>query len=365
MFDESSKKIYSYSEGDEYDIINLLKICFKEWNLYEDPINYWKWKWIDAPGGYNIIFIKQDEKIVAITHIMYLKTKVGNSILKTSYSDDLATHPDYRGKGLYKELRDLIDNEEPSKGSKIIFSINTHPATIYSNLKRGRVVIPYKIEQMTLIKKTYLHFKKLNLNHSTLYSIGFSLFKLLNIIRNIFKGFKHDINNNYRINKITHFDNKYDDFWDIIKEDYLLIGLKNSEFLNWRYSDIRGGNHKIYEISDNDKILGFMILEIRDNNGYKTGYILELLSLKDREDVIIHLLENLKKEMLELEINTINFKTTSKKMIKLLDKFGFIKMPFTKEFQAMYKFIDSDEEKIIFLTAQPDEIYWGYGNYFL
>ena len=59
---------------------------------------------------------------------MYLETKIGSSILKTSYSDDLATHPDYRGKGLYRELRDLIDNEEPKRGSKIIFSIRMNTA---------------------------------------------------------------------------------------------------------------------------------------------------------------------------------------------------------------------------------------------
>jgi hypothetical protein len=105
-----------------------------------------------------------------------------------------------------------------------------------------------------------------------------------------------------------------------------------------------------------------MVLEIREKGGYKTGYILELLSLKNREDVIVSLLKNLKN--LNLDINIINLKTTSKKLMRLLEKLGYIKMPFTKEFQAMYKFIDSDKEKQIFLTAKPDEINWGYGDYF-
>lgn len=363
MFSEATKKILFYSEGDEHEIVNLLKLCFEEWNRYKDPFNYWKWKWIDSPNGYTIIYIKHDEKIVAITHIMYLETKIGNSLLKTSYSDDLATHPDYRGKGLYKELRDLIDNEEPKRGSEIIFSINTHPATIYSNFKRGRSVIPHKIEQMTLIKNPFLHFKKINLKYSRLYACGFSLYKLLNSICNIFKGFKYD--NIYQITKITHFNKRYDVFWDNIKEDYKVIGVKDSKFLNWRYSDKRGGDHYIYEISEKNNILGLMVMEIRNNNGYKTGYILELLTLKDRIDIMVNLMENLKEEMLKLEINTINFKTTSKMMIRLFKNFGFIRMPFTKEFQAMYKFIDSDKEKLIFLNAEPDEIYWGYGNYFL
>jgi hypothetical protein len=162
-----------------------------------------------------------------------------------------------------------------------------------------------------------------------------------------------------------NFDNKYDIFWDNIKEDYVFIDVKNTSFLNWRYSDKRGGNYHIYEIAVKNNVLGFMVLQIRDDSGYKTGYILELLSLKNREDVIINLVIHLKKEMSKLDINVINFKTTSKKMINLLEQFGFIKIPITKEYHAMYAFIDSDAEKQIFLTTKPEEVYWGYGNYFL
>lgn len=365
MSEEANKEIYLYSEGDEYEIVDLLKLSFNEWNQYKDPLNYWKWKWINAPNGYNIVYIKLDDKIVAITHIMYIETKVGNSILKTSYSDDLATHPDYRGRGLYKKLRDLIDNGEPKKGSKIIFSINTHPATIYSNLKRGRSIIPYKIEQMSLINNPHLHFKKINSNHIIIYSIGFNVIKILNKFINMLQSLKYDSREKYKIIQINKFDHRYDEFWNKIKDNYSLIGVKNSKYLNWRYADERGGVYKIYEISENDNILGFMVLQIRDNDEYKTGYIIELLSLKTRDDVLIDLLDNIKKEMKKIDINTINYKTTSTKMIKLVEKFGFIKMPFTKEFQAMYKFIDSDQEKEIFLKAEPDEIYWGYGDYFL
>lgn len=353
--------IHSYNKGDEYDIVNLLELSFDEWKEHADPLNYWNWKWIDSPNGFNIIYTKLDEKIVAVTHIMYIKLKVGNSILKTSYSDDLATHPDYRGRGLYKDLRDLIDNEEPKKGSKIIYSVNAHPATIYSNLKRGRSVLPHKIEHMVLVKNPYLHFKKLNLKYNIIYSIGFYFLKYMNSLRNLFNGLKYK-NNFNQIKKISDFDERYDVFWEEIKDDFIFINLKNSEFLNWRYGDKRGGNFQIYEVSKNDQVLGFMVLEIRDKGGYKTGYILELLSLKNREDVIVSLLKNLKD--INLNINIINLKTTSKKLMKLLEKFGFIKMPFTKEFQAMYKFIDSDKEKQILLTAKPDEINWGYGDYF-
>jgi N-acetylglutamate synthase-like GNAT family acetyltransferase len=363
MSSEVLKKFYS--EGDEYDIINLLKLCFDEWKRNKDPLNYWKWKWIDAPGGFNIIVSKQNEKIVAVTHIIYLENKIGDSILKTSYSDDLATHPDFRGKGLYKELRDLIDNEEPKKGSKIIFSVNTNPITIKTNLKRGRSILPHKIEHMVLINNPSLHFKKINIKYNFLYSTSFKFLKLLNNLSNIFKSVKYGNNNAYQIKQITNFDNKYDIFWDNIKKDYLIISVKNSRFLNWRYSDKRGGDYRIYEIFEKNNVLGFTVLEIRDNNGYKTGYILELLSLKNREDVINAVIQHLKNEMLKLDINILNLLTTNKKMIKLLEQFGFIKMPFTKELKAMYKFIDSDTEKQIFLTAQPDEIYWGYGNYFL
>ncbi len=353
-----------YSEGEEYEIVDLLKLCFDEWKLYEDPVSYWKWKWVYTPNGYTIIISKQGDRIVAVTQIMYLETKLGNSIMKTSYSDDLATHPDFRGKGLYKELRDLIDSEEKKKGSKIIFSINTNPITINTNLKRGRVILPHTIEHVALINDTSLHFKKSNIKHDALYSTSFKFLQLLNNITNVFNIKKYERSDSYQIKQITSFDKKYDIFWDKIKEDYKFISIKNSSFLNWRYSDKRGGNNHIYEIVENGAVLGFAVLEVRDRGGYKSGYVLELLSLKNRDDVILNLAQHLKKEMSKLDVNIINFKTTSNKTIKLLEQKGFIKMPFTKEFKAMYKFIDSDIEKEIFLTTKPDEVYWGYGNYF-
>jgi hypothetical protein len=354
---------FFYSEGDEYEIVSLLKLCFPEWKRLKDPVSYWKWKWVNSPNGYTIIYIRQNNKIVSITHIIYFGIKVGDSILQTSYSDDLATHPDYRGQGLYKELRSLVDNEESKKGSKIIYSVNTNPITIKINLRRGRSVLPYKIKHVVFIKNAFMHFKKINVKYNVLYSIGFNFLKLFNSFSNMFKNIKNNNMQLYQVRQINNFDHKYDVFWNSIKKDYKFIGEKKTDFLNWRYSD-KGGNYQIYEVSEENKILGFMVLEIRDDNGYKIGYILELLSLKNRDDVMMHLVNHLEKERFKYDINVIYYKTTNRDMIKLLNQFGFIKMPFTKEFQAMYKFIDSDREKQIFLMAKSNEIYWSTGDYF-
>jgi hypothetical protein len=69
-------------------------------------------------------------------------------------------------------------------------------------------------------------------------------------------------------------------------------------------------------------------------------------------------------EMRDLGVNILNFKTTSNEVIKLLEGVGFIRMPYTKDFQAMYTFLNADAAKKHFLAAGSDEIYFGYGNYF-
>jgi hypothetical protein len=353
-----------YSEGDEIEIIELLNLCFREWKQYKDPLNYWKWKWLDVPNGATIVIVKKDEKIIAVSHRMYPYVKVGDSELMSGYGDDFATHPDYRVKGLFKELQNFTEAEGEKRGCKLIVSVNSNPITIKNNIKRGRLLLPYKIEHMVLIKDVRLHFQKAGIKHSKIFYLIFSILKILNKISSKFSSFNSNVQDIGVVSRSSHFDDRYDVFWNKIKGSYKLINVKDKQFLNWRYADKRGGNYLIYEVADGSELLGYTILEVRDKEGYKSGNIMELLSLPGREDVLITLINALKAEIPGLGINSLNFKTTSKSASKLLESLGLIRMPYTKDFQAMYGFFESDVEKDAFLSARSDEIYFGYGNYF-
>ncbi len=55
------------------------------------------------------------------------------------------------------------------------------------------------------------------------------------------------------------------------------------EYLNWRYSDRRGGDYILKEAIEGERALGYVVLRV---NGYQekypVGYIVDLLALPGR-----------------------------------------------------------------------------------
>jgi hypothetical protein len=326
--EKNSRKIQglivrTYNKGDEEQIVDLLKISFKEWEKRKNAIDYWKWKYQDSPLGHLIEIGEKDNKIIGVGHDIIFNFKIFDTIKLVKYGDDSATHPKYRGMGIYNILSNFTEKLRFENNIKMHYSITTNPIIYKTGIKDNRTYFPFTLSHFIKIKNINYHLKNINYKHPRLFKTGFLLLKLINLIKfNNIQSKNRKID--YDIIQITEFNKKFDIFWEKIKNDYDFITEKNSQYFNWRFNHIFG-KYIIKSAIKNNEIIGFIISEIINDGDYTEAYILDIITLKERLDVATNLLNDACKQLTSLGVNTIHIKLIqNSRYFDLLKKLGFI-----------------------------------------
>lgn len=361
--EDTGYNVRLYEPGDEEAIIELLKTSFPEWKEIESPIDYWKWKYIENPHGSDIVVADLEGIIVGVVHRLNLNIKIDEKTL-SNYGDDVTVHPDHRKKGIYKNM--INYTEELSKEQKIVlnFGISISDYTVSIAEREGYVFFPFTISHMLQIRDVRTHFKKRPVENNLLAIFGFSMLKLLNRIKNSLK--QTELQYKFRIENISGFDERINGFWKKIKEDYQFIIEKKLEYLNWRYFDPRSSNKGRYFVKQAEKqkkILGFIVLEMKEKDDYLEGYVVDLLAHPSRIDVARKLLEEACMFFQKSNVNVVHYRVVQNHPYQaLFRELGFIEVP--SKFLMSYKMFQEKEKKKIINESCPSQIYFNYGDYF-
>jgi GNAT superfamily N-acetyltransferase len=290
-----------YQSGEEKDIVELLSLAYETYRKLENPLDYWKWKFQDTPLGSIIRVAKLDDKIVGVGHGLLFNIKIGEEILLGHNSVDVATHPDYRGMGVFSRINELNQKVREEKGAKFVYSISSNPIIINRrNLSAEHAVFPRVISYMIRIRdvdkhlknrpvtNTYLK-KRLTTNPS-LIGLGYRSLETINKLRKIVKK-DEGSQNDFNIEEVKKFDPRIDAFWGRVKDGCSFILEKDQRFLNWRYCDPRGGEFQIFQAIQGGDVLGFIILQTICDDGYAECFIMDMLTLSERYDVATALMQ--------------------------------------------------------------------------
>ena len=284
-----SYSIHKYQPGDEEDIVNFLVEAFDGWPHFDlqcPPVDHWRWKFIDNPQKLTVATLAKSEgRIVGCLHGLPQRLKIGDQMFLSCQGVDAATHPDFRGIGVYSKLRkyklELIRNT----AINFYFVVSAHPLLIDKNKREGRPALPFILEHMVRIRDIDLHLKKVSSERSLVKKYGYHALRTINRIKGSAK-IPIKIHDGFKVTEIDRFDHKMDGFWSSVFAHYKLIVQRDRDYLNWRYCDPRGGKYDIRVAEADGRILGYMVLRV--NNyipDYPTGYIVDLMALPDRPDV--------------------------------------------------------------------------------
>lgn len=69
----------------------------------------------------------------------------------------------------------------------------------------------------------------------------------------------------WRIEEVTHFDERFDDLWSEVKDRYPVIVERSSKYLNWRYAEHPEARYSSFTILRQDRPLGFIVLDIKEH----------------------------------------------------------------------------------------------------
>jgi GNAT superfamily N-acetyltransferase len=287
MKDLNGITVRKYQKGDEESIVELLDLVFNGWpkiDLESSALDHWKWKYNDRPmNGLEAAVALDNGRIIACLGSPNVNLKINEETYLCEPRADLAVHPDYRGKGVW---RAMVDSWVENKWSpKIIgYNVSTTSEVVGRAKKTKATQFPSQIKQYSRINDIDAYLKAKKIPQYLAKKIGYLGLSSLSKARNF--GRKR-VKSNYSVKTVTSFDDRVNQLWEEVKKSYDLVVERRQEYLNWRYSDPRGGNYTIRILEDGDRLLGYSVYRINKYNpDYPEGYIVDLTCVKENEVVV-------------------------------------------------------------------------------
>ena len=275
--------IREYREGDERGILELTEVVH---GLVPDKaawMKWWKWLYKQCPAGDAIIGIAESNgRIIGHRAIVPMAFKVKDNIITSALTVEIMVHPDYQGKGIYtalaNEMLDQVDKTDiilsigfPNERS---YPIGTQKLGFFAPTPLKIMILPLNLEN---IISRFITMKLLVKIGSI---IGKPFFNL------IFRARKSPRIENLLIKEVLSFDDRFDEFWNRISADYEIIGVRNKEYLNWRYVNTPDIKYTIHVAEKNEQVVGYIVLRYGRTGNIVSGYIFDLVVLKAQQDVI-------------------------------------------------------------------------------
>jgi hypothetical protein len=294
-----------YKHGDEKGILELLDHAFNGWpKLNVDPLSYWRWKYVDSPYWKNDIAVAlHGDQIIGCKHSVYLKLKVGESILDCTLGSDMAVHQDYRSRGVSNELSSQSSGKKMKIGYDISYFVTSNPMLIKKYWGQ-RVTLPQEVAVYVLIKDVDKQINNMPMKRPLLKKIGYKGVTVVNRISRRLGNEKQPYVGVVR--KVKGFDERIEGLWEKTAPHYDFIVRRDAQYLNWRCADPRAGQHEIWLAEEDDQVLGFCVVYInRYREKYPVAYVMDLICFPDRGDVVSALLGEVVKFFDDSDCNLI------------------------------------------------------------
>lgn len=242
--------VRDYISGDEFKIIELFKIVFKK-NFDE---KYWKWRFLENIE--NMLMIKlvfDKDLLVGHYAVSPFYMAAGGKKILAALSITTMTHPQYKGKGIFKKIaRDLYSSQYENNKLVIVYGFpnsNSHYGFI-KNLGWEN------ISQIPVFKLIVDHFLMKNYYSSIVIVDNFTC--------------KHEL----AYSKIT--------------EKYDLKILKTKKYLEWRYIYNPINRYTIFSLAEDEKTDWYVVTKIYQIDKCQDVYDVDILELiiPDDEKII-------------------------------------------------------------------------------
>jgi GNAT superfamily N-acetyltransferase len=340
-------------DGDEKDlrgILSLRKIVFGEEE--KDKLNekFWKWEFEEGPDGKALIYIVEDEnKIIGhFADIPRLFSVQGETVLGTS-SVDLMVHPDYRQKGIFDAMaRFGVQQVKQKKGLFMMgFAIRIKSISGLKKIGWREVeklpVLVYPIRFRAILNR-YLHFPLLSLLLGGGVRFFFLLFYCLK---------RKEKSEGIEIERINTFDDSFDHFWQRASSLYSVMGVRNQNYLAWRYLQHPTRSYAIYRAKKYGEMRGYIVLRKVDLLNFNSAVIVDLLALD--EETISALVEKGIQHSQEEGDDLLGMMVPQTHLYnKLLKKRGFLPSP-----KTFHLIIYPQSERDVLFSPESWYVNWG------
>jgi hypothetical protein len=272
-----------YTNGDEKDILNGFERAFGR----KLSIEYWKWRYIYNPNK-DLSLINEawdEDKLAAHYALSPVSLFIDGIRYKAALSMTTFTDTNYLKRGLFTKLAEEL---------------------YLSNINSLDVVfgVPNINSVNGFVKK-----------------LGFNLIQEIPMLESRITNEKYNVSDKCVI--LDKFDKRFDDLLAIIINNYKIITSRDSNYLNWRFVDNPENKYQILAYIDDDKILGYTVIKIYNNNSVLIGDIVDIIAIN--ELVLRQLVKYSFKVFQSKNVLSVNTWFCDNKLINIFNEFNFKK----------------------------------------
>lgn len=303
-----------------------------EKNKVRNSQSKFQWNYINCPAGKTLCYLVEDEnsqEFIGSTSLFKRKFKVIDKNVTGAVAGNLCVNPDHRLLLPALKLVKASQVESAKEDIKFIYSFPNQNSVGISEgySKIGEFNKFLKVLKITNSAKKYIPF----------YTIARPFLAVLNILIKIFS--KETFYKNVKgltIDMPESFDNRFDSLWEKASKQHTIIGIRTSDFLNWRYIEPPDKNYKIFcLVNKSNEIVGYIVYTIEKD----ICKIVDMLFLQNNnvlDSLLVQFSNTMRKKGLGY-IYIVFFGDS--KIKKIFEKFNFL---FMKKFNNVFsKIIES------------------------
>lgn len=236
--------VRAYEEGDEGSIRTLFDITYGR----SMDHNLWQWRFRDNPAGESIIQLAWDNSVLAGHYaVVQAMLSIDGKEVRSGLDVTTMTHPDYRGRGLFRTLAKASYERSAQSGLEIVWGFPNRNSHRGYTQDLGWVDI-WEIPTLRLSLPPRVNLPLVSSS----------------------------------VVQVPSFDRRFDCLWEEVKFDYYVIARRDSEYLHWRYASNPKGQYRILVCQYGPNLLGYAVFKRYMNE-------LQVVDLLVKEDIEIGL----------------------------------------------------------------------------
>ena len=343
-------KVRDGNQMDMEGILSLRGVVFGGEEKDKLDPRFWRWEFMEGVDGKAFIHIVEEKKKI-IGHFADIPRRFsvqGEMVLGT-LSLDLMVHPDYWRIGIFEAMGRYGAQRVKRENGLFLFAFPIRSETILGLKKIGwrevvkLPVLVYPIKFSGIFNRS-LRFVPLSLLVGGVARLFY--FLLYGLKRRKGPG-------GMEIEKVIQLDDSFDHFWQKVKSLHPIVGIRNRNYLTWRYLQHPTRSYTVYRAKKSVEMRGYIVLRKVDLLNFNSTVIADLLAVD--EETLLMLVERGIQHSRQEGADLLGFMVPQGHLYyKILRKKGFLRSP--KTFQFM---VYPHADRKIFLSQEKWYVTWG------
>ncbi len=290
---------------------------------------YFEWRFLKRPSGAQPVIVWAEtaagEKIGSLSIVPH-QYLINNLSYPLAILGDISVSRQWRGKGVAKQMFNYLSGlDEVKKLKACVVLPNEEAARPLGKASWQKVS---ELERYVKILRSEDFLKRVLRGKTFSKIISTSLNTVLRLsVNEVFLGRVP----RYKSGLVSEFDERFDGLWNSLNKENMFLGMRNREYLTWRYLLHPIDKYNIFILLHDEKLCGYIIFY----TGESTCYVIDVLCLNENrypDYLLYNFINHIKKNDV---VSSINLRINRSDFSRLpLYKFGFIRRPDVQHFMV-------------------------------